>query len=90
MHPTEFLNVRLLKEIAEFINEETEIETMLSGALRKFLQGTNFETGWIFFIADNGKQQLIVSENLPEALAQNGCSQLKNGGCWCVSKIPRR
>ena len=69
MHPTEFLNVRLLKEIAEFINEETEIETMLSGALRKFLQGTNFETGWIFFISDNGKQQLIVSENLPEALS---------------------
>ncbi|MCG7343748.1 GAF domain-containing sensor histidine kinase [Sporosarcina sp. ACRSL] len=86
MHPTEFLNVRLLKEIAEFINEETEIETMLSGALRKFLQGTKFETGWIFFISDSGKQQLIVSENLPEALAQNGCSQLKNGGCWCVTK----
>ena len=56
MHPTEFLNVRLLKEIAEFINEETEIKTMLSGALRKFLQGTNFETGWIFFILTRGSK----------------------------------
>lgn len=86
MHPIELLNVRLLKEIAEFINEETEIETMLTGALRMFLQGTNFETGWIFFINDNGKQQLVVYENLPEALALNGCNHLKNGGCWCVSR----
>jgi two-component system NarL family sensor kinase len=86
VHPVEFLNVRLLKEIAEFINEETEIEAMLNGALRKFLKGTNFETGWIFFIDDIGKQQLIVSENLPEALAQNGCNHLKKGGCWCVSR----
>lgn len=86
MHRKEFMNVRLLKEIAEFINEETEIETMLSGALGKFLKGTNFETGWIFFIDDKGKQQLIVSKNLPKALAQNGCSHLKKGGCWCVSR----
>ena len=82
----EFMNVRLLKEIAELINEETEIEAMLTGALRKFLKGTNFETGWIFFIDDRAKQQLIVSENLPEALAHNGCCHLKKGGCWCVTR----
>lgn len=90
MHPTEFQNVKLLKEIAEFINEETEIEAMLLGALRKFLKGTKFVAGWIFFIDENGKHQLMVSENLPEGLKQNGCSHLKNGSCWCVSRYRDR
>ena len=45
----EHSNISILKEIAELLNEETEIVTMLKGALIKFLNGTNFETGWIFY-----------------------------------------
>jgi two-component system NarL family sensor kinase len=82
----EHSNIELLKEIAELLNEETEIPTMLQGALRKFLAGTQFETGWIFFIDSKGKHQLMVHENLPEALKDQGCRHLQKGGCWCVSR----
>lgn len=50
MQQNDHSNISLLKEIAELLNEETEIQAMLQGALRKFLAGTNFETGWVFFI----------------------------------------
>jgi len=86
MNTNENSNIVLLKEIAELLNEETEITAMLQGALRKFLEGTQFETGWIFFISSKGKHQLIAHENLPEALKFDNCRHLQKGGCWCVSK----
>lgn len=79
-------NMTLLKEIAEFLNEETELLPMLNGALQRLLKGTKFDTGWIFFINEKGKPELVAHQNLPEALAYNGCEHLKKGGCWCVSK----
>ena len=79
-------NIAILKEIAELLNEETEMIPMLNGALSKFLNGTKFETGWIFFIDEKGKSELVVKQNLPGALAYNGCQHLKRGGCWCVSR----
>ncbi|MCT6903403.1 MAG: GAF domain-containing protein, partial [Lactobacillus sp.] len=86
MRENEHSNISILKEIAELLNEETEIVTMLKGALIKFLNGTNFETGWIFFIDAKGRSELVVHENLPEALEYNNCHYLKKGGCWCVSR----
>lgn len=79
-------NITLLKEIAEFLNEETDLMPMLKGALHKLLQGTKFDTGWIFFINERGKAELVAHEQLPEALSYNECDYLKSGGCWCVSK----
>ena len=79
-------NIAILKEIAELLNEETELVPMLKGALHKFLAGTKFDSGWIFFIPPKGKSELIVHEGLPEALSYNGCDHLKKGGCWCVSR----
>ena len=79
-------NITLLKEIAELLNDETELYPMLKDALHKLLSGTKFDAGWIFFIDDKGKAELIIHENLPEALAVNGCGHLKSGGCWCVSR----
>lgn len=79
-------NITILKEIAELLNEETEMIPMLHGALSKFLNGTNFNAGWIFFINDKGKAELVAHENLPEALQYNECEHLKTGGCWCVSR----
>jgi len=79
-------NITILKEIAELLNEETDLIPMLKGALGKFLNGTNFETGWIFFINEKGKTELVAQENLPDALSYNECQHLKKGGCWCVSR----
>lgn len=80
-------NITILKEIAELLNEETEMISMLRGALSKFIQGTKFDTGWIFFIDDKGKTTLVAHENLPKALAKNNCQHLVKGGCWCVSRF---
>lgn len=80
-------NIAILKEIAELLNEETEMIPMLNGALSKFLSGTKFETGWIFFIDKKGKSELVVKQNLPDTLSYNDCQHLKRGGCWCVSRF---
>lgn len=89
MQTNELSNIELLKEIAELLNEETDMTTMLQGALRKFLGGTQFQTGWIFFIDIKGKHQLIAHENLPNALQVSNCSHLQKGGCWCVSRYQK-
>lgn len=80
-------NITILKEIAELLNEETDLDKMLNGALAKFIDGTKFETGWIFFINEKGRAELVAHKNLPEALANNDCFHLRKGGCWCVSRF---
>ena len=83
MNTNEHSNITILKEIAELLNEETDMEKMLEGALTKFIEGTKFDTGWIFFIDAKGKNELVAHVNLPNALASNECGHLKKGGCWC-------
>lgn len=82
----EHSNVILLKEIAELLNEETDMKRMLQGALLKLLKGSNFETAWIFFIDQHGKHRLVAQANLPPALQKNDCRHLQKGGCWCVKR----
>lgn len=86
MVPKQHSDVVLLKEIAELLNEETNLERMLNGAIDKLLQNSNFETAWIFFIDENGKHQLVAEAHLPDALAERECRHLKKGGCWCVKR----
>lgn len=76
MRENEHSNISILKEIAELLNEETEIVTMLKGALIKFLNGTNLKQAG-FFIDAKGRSELVVHENLPEALEYNNCHYLK-------------
>ena len=76
--------LQLLKDIAEFLNEETNLQTMLSGALRELVTHTEFETGWVFFINKEGEHELAADYQLPPSLKKNGCHYLKDGSCWCV------
>jgi two-component system, NarL family, sensor kinase len=87
MHEEALSNIELLKEIAEFLNNETEQYDMLHGALKKLIKGTNFTTGWVFFITEGGKHQLTAYEDLPESLHNNSCELMHNGGCWCVNRF---
>ena len=79
-------NIHLLKEIAELLNEETELQKMLSCALQVFISGTEFTTGWIFFIEEDG-HSLQAYHNLPPSLSAGGCSLMEDGGCWCVNRF---
>ncbi|MFT2203943.1 GAF domain-containing sensor histidine kinase [Staphylococcus chromogenes] len=74
----------LLKEIAEFLNEETELEPMLHGALEYLIQGSDFTTGWVFFIDENGAHTLEADVALPKALTNHNCKYMTEGSCWCV------
>lgn len=80
-------NIHLLKEIAELLNEETELQQMLSCALQVLLKGTDFTTGWIFFIDESGGHSLEAYHNLPSSLEDEGCALLREGSCWCVNRF---
>ncbi|MDM7864362.1 GAF domain-containing sensor histidine kinase [Staphylococcus borealis] len=75
----------LLKEIAEYLNEETELYDMMHGALNYLIKGSNFTTGWIFFIDDDGEHEIVADVDLPGALKRNHCRYMKEGSCWCVT-----
>ncbi|MGX1265104.1 two-component system NarL family sensor kinase [Rossellomorea marisflavi] len=80
-------NIELLKEIAELLNTETEMESMMSEALNKLINGTVFTSGWVFFIDDQGKHEMVSHQNLPASLTERGCERMKEGGCWCVNRF---
>ncbi|MCH6269341.1 GAF domain-containing sensor histidine kinase [Neobacillus citreus] len=78
--------ISILKEIAELLNEGTDIRNILSGVLKKLLHVTGLQTGWIFLMDENGMHQLAADAALPPALAQDGKRRMCQGKCWCVNK----
>ncbi len=74
----------LLKEIAEYLNEETEIYAMMHGALKRLIEGSSFSTGWIFFINAEGIQEMVADYHLPQSLMKEDCKSMNEGTCWCV------
>ncbi|WP_243296352.1 GAF domain-containing sensor histidine kinase [Bacillus litorisediminis] len=79
--------LNVLKNIAELLNEATDIQVTLQEVLKKLLTLTGLSTGWIFLIKKNGKHKLAAYENLPPALQYNQLSPMCKGGCWCVNKF---
>lgn len=78
--------LQLLKDIAEFLNEETDRNTMIDGALRLLIDYSSFETGWLFFIDNEGNPELKAHYQLPPSLKKEGYHHLCEGKCWCVNK----
>jgi two-component system, NarL family, sensor kinase len=78
--------ISILKEIAELLNEGVDSKTVLAGVLKKLLNLTGLQTGWIFLIDDKGQHQLAAKEALPEPLAQQDNRRMCKGDCWCVSR----
>ncbi|CAM3782151.1 GAF domain-containing sensor histidine kinase [Mesobacillus thioparans] len=79
-------NVSILKEIAELLNEGTDLDRVLSEVLRRLLHITGLETGWIFLIDGQVEYQLAAKSKLPPALSQNDFGPMCEGGCWCVDR----
>ncbi|MEY8347211.1 GAF domain-containing sensor histidine kinase [Bacillus cereus] len=76
-----------LKEIAELLNEATDLQEMLEKVLRTLLQLMNLQTGWIFFIDEKGKHRMLVDRNLPPALTWQEKKPMCEGDCWCVNRF---
>ncbi|TSB47645.1 GAF domain-containing sensor histidine kinase [Alkalicoccobacillus porphyridii] len=79
-----------LKEISKTLNEGRNVPAMLQTALSKLLAITDLTSGWIFLIDKNGRHSLAANHNVPPALAREGCSPLKDGGCWCKNKFMKK
>ncbi|WP_040203284.1 GAF domain-containing sensor histidine kinase [Neobacillus jeddahensis] len=79
-------NIGILKEIAELLNEGTDPKDILAGVLKRLLQITELQTGWIFLMDENGDHQLAADEALPPALANDNKQRMCQGRCWCVNK----
>src|SRR5699024_3594041 len=82
--------LQLLKDIAEFLNEETDRDTMIEGALKLLVDHSEFETGWLFFIDSEGNPELKAHYQLPPSLEKEGYHHLCEGKCWCVNKYNNR
>ncbi|GAB3062314.1 GAF domain-containing sensor histidine kinase [Salinicoccus sesuvii] len=78
--------LQLLKDIAEFLNEETDRSTMIQGALKMLIDHSEFDTGWLFFINEEGQHELSAHYRLPPSLQKGGHEHLCGGKCWCVNK----
>lgn len=83
----EMRRLEALKEIAELLNEATNLQDMLEKVLHTLLQVMNLQTGWIFFIDESGKHSMLVDENLPEALTWQKKKPMCEGNCWCVERF---
>ncbi|AMR02612.1 histidine kinase [Bacillus thuringiensis] len=83
----EMHRLEALKEIAELLNEATNLQDMLEKVLHTLLQVMNLQTGWIFFIDESGKHSMLVDENLPEALTWQEKKPMCEGNCWCVERF---
>ncbi|WP_428417174.1 GAF domain-containing sensor histidine kinase [Phocicoccus schoeneichii] len=81
--------LQLLKDIAEFLNEETNKDRMLQGALEMLIDNSEFATGWVFFINNDGVHELGAHYNLPNGLTNDDNSHLVDGKCWCVNQYNR-
>ncbi|MFL6559012.1 MAG: GAF domain-containing sensor histidine kinase, partial [Bacillus sp. (in: firmicutes)] len=79
-------DIGILKEIAELLNEGTDTNDVLSGVLKRLLQVTGLQTGWIFLMDEHGTHHLAADEALPPALENNDKQSMCQGGCWCVNK----
>ncbi|KEK24075.1 GAF domain-containing sensor histidine kinase [Bacillus gaemokensis] len=76
-----------LKEIAELLNEATDLQEMLEKVLHTLLQVMNLQTGWIFFIDEKGTHRMLVDRNLPPALTWQEKKPMCEGDCWCVNRF---
>jgi len=81
-----YREMKILKEIAEMLNEGTELYHVLSQVLKKLLDITGLQTGWIFFIDEKGSHQLVAHEALPPALSYEQNLRMCKGSCWCVNR----
>lgn len=79
-------HIGILKEIAELLNEGTDLNRILPEVLAKLLHITGLKTGWIFLIDAQGSYQLAAKAELPQALSLNEYQPMCHGGCWCVDR----
>jgi two-component system NarL family sensor kinase len=73
----------ILKEIAEALNREVDLDRALQVALSQVVELFDLRTGWIWLLReDNDEPYLAAAQNLPPALADN--PPRMEGSCYCL------
>jgi two-component system NarL family sensor kinase len=73
----------ILKEIAEALNREVDLDRALQVALAQVVELFDLRTGWIWLLReDNDEPYLAAAQNLPPALADN--PPRMEGSCYCL------
>lgn len=76
--------LQLYKEISETMNQSQHLDTMLQEVLKKLVELTQLDTGWIFFNDDVHRYRLVAEYQLPPALTRNDRTLMKHGSCACL------
>jgi diguanylate cyclase (GGDEF)-like protein len=76
-----------LREMAEQLNQLTELRPMLDAALRLTLQLVDLEAGWINLLDPDGRFQQIATRNLPPGLATDNNAALRWFPCHCQQML---
>src|SRR5699024_6646154 len=89
----EFLNkskLELFKDIAEFLNAETDRDTKIEGAPKMLDYHSEYATGCMFFRESEGSPELKTRSERPPSLEKEGYHHRCEGKCWCVNKYNNR
>lgn len=81
--------LKMLKEIAEKLNEGMEMKETLHEVLHMLMDVTGFQTAWIYFIEDDGSYELMAEVSLPEALAKHQKQLMCQNDCYCISRYTK-
>ncbi|PKR77582.1 histidine kinase [Halalkalibacillus sediminis] len=76
----------LIKSIAEMLNRETSMKSMLQQVLNQVLELTNLHTGWIFLFDEQAGFELAAFSNLPPALDYQDRKYMCDGKCRCINR----
>ena len=77
----------LLKEIAEMLNQGTDLPLVLQGVLNQLLKVLHLETGWIFLLNEQQELQLAASVNLPPGLQNEEFMPMCAQECYCMDRF---
>ena len=83
----EMRRLEALKEIAELLNEATNLQDMLEKSVAYIVTSNEFTNRVDILIDESGKHSMLVDENLPEALTWQKKKLMCEGNCWCVERF---
>ncbi|SMO83201.1 GAF domain-containing sensor histidine kinase [Melghirimyces algeriensis] len=77
---------KMLRTIAETLNQSTEVQPMLQSVLEELLDVTGLSTGWIFLTDKFSLFETVAVQRIPPGLSWERNRPLCEGSCWCLNK----
>jgi diguanylate cyclase (GGDEF)-like protein/PAS domain S-box-containing protein len=75
--------LEVLQAVAEHLNRQVALQSMLEGVVALLLQWLHLQTGWVLLREDEGRLVLATACGLPPALAADDWAALRWTPCRC-------